>query len=121
MMSKFGRLSPRDVGTQFETKFSVGSYLAYQGDRFGERFDANSYVTLSMAMDLFDLGGTAEMLAASLRPARCRWLLASYTTDWLFPIPDPGTRRCAGRQRPAGELFQRRACAATTPFCYRTT
>ncbi len=87
MMQKFdaNRLSPRDVATQFETKFSVGSYLAYQGDRFGERFDANSYVTLSMAMDLFDLGATPEELAKALRPSTCRWLVISYTSDWLFP------------------------------------
>jgi homoserine O-acetyltransferase len=87
MMQKFdaNRLSPRDIATQFETKFSVGSYLAYQGDRFGERFDANSYITLSMAMDLFDLGATQEELEAALRPASCRWLVISYTSDWLFP------------------------------------
>ncbi len=87
MMRKFdaNRLSPRDIATQFETKFSVGSYLAYQGDRFGERFDANSYITLSMAMDLFDLGATPEALAESLRPSTCRWLVISYTSDWLFP------------------------------------
>lgn len=87
MMEKFdaNRLSPRDVATQFETKFSVGSYLAYQGDRFGERFDANSYITLSMAMDLFDLGATPEELAAAFRPSTCRWLVISYTSDWLFP------------------------------------
>lgn len=87
MMQKFdaNRLSPRDIATQFETKFSVGSYLAYQGDRFGERFDANSYITLSMAMDLFDLGATPEELAASLAPSTCRWLVISYTSDWLFP------------------------------------
>jgi len=87
MMQKFdaNRLTPRDIATQFETKFSVGSYLAYQGDRFGERFDANSYITLSMAMDLFDLGATPEELAESLRPSKCRWLVISYTSDWLFP------------------------------------
>ncbi len=87
MMEKFDadRLKPREVATQFETKFSVGSYLAYQGDRFGERFDANSYVTLSMAMDLFDMGGTLQLLSESLRPARCRWLVISFTSDWLFP------------------------------------
>lgn len=87
MMEKFDedRLRPRDVATQFETKFSVGSYLAYQGDRFGERFDANSYITLSMAMDLFDMGGTKDELIESLRAARCRWLVISYTSDWLFP------------------------------------
>jgi len=87
MMQKFDadRLSPRDVATQFETRFSVGSYLAYQGDRFGERFDANSYITLSMAMDLFDLGSTHDELVRSLEPATCRWLVISYTSDWLFP------------------------------------
>ncbi len=87
MKQKFGddRLSPRDVGTQFETKFSVGSYLAYQGDRFGERFDANSYVTLSMAMDLFDLGATHEKRVEVFAASDCRWLVLSYTSDWLFP------------------------------------
>ena len=79
------RLSPREVQTQFETKFSVGSYLAYQGDRFGERFDANSYLTLTMAIDLFDLGDTREKLIEAFRPATCRWLLMSFTSDWLFP------------------------------------
>jgi homoserine O-acetyltransferase/O-succinyltransferase len=87
MTQKFDaeRLKPRRVQTQFETKFSVGSYLAYQGDRFGERFDANSYLTLSMAIDLFDLGDTPEKLAEVLQRSSCRWLLMSYTSDWLFP------------------------------------
>jgi homoserine O-acetyltransferase len=87
MMQKFDahRLQPRDLRTQFETKFSVGSYLAHQGDKFVERFDANSYVTLTMAMDLFDMGETAEQLADALRAASCRWLVVSYTSDWLFP------------------------------------
>ena len=71
--------------TQFETKFSVGSYLAYQGDRFVERFDANSYLTLTMAIDLFDLGDTPEKLAEALGHAKCRWLLMSFSSDWLFP------------------------------------
>ena len=89
MTEKFeaDRLQPRDVAVQFEKRFSVGSYLGYQGARFVERFDANSYMTLSLAMDLFDLGGTPEALAASLSPARCRWLVVSFSSDWLFP-PD---------------------------------
>jgi len=89
MQEKFeaDRLHPRDVAMEFEKKFSVGSYLGYQGAKFVERFDANSYVNLSLAMDLFDLGGTPEELAAAFKPARARWLVVSFTSDWLFP-PD---------------------------------
>ena len=87
MTQKFDddRLSPREIRTQFETRFSVGSYLAYQGDRFVERFDANSYLTLTTALDLFDLGPTPETLAAALGNSQCRWLVLSFTSDWLFP------------------------------------
>lgn len=87
MTEKFeaDRLQPRDVAVEFEKKFSVGSYLGYQGAKFVERFDANSYVTLSLAMDLFDLGNTPEKLAETFRAARCRWLVVSFSSDWLFP------------------------------------
>lgn len=87
MRQKFDadRHTARMIDTSFETKFAVGSYLAYQGDKFVERFDANSYLTLSMAMDLFDLGDTSEKLTTSLRRSMCRWLMISYTSDWLFP------------------------------------
>jgi len=87
MMEKFDgdRLRPRDIQSQFETKFSVGSYLAYQADRFGQRFDANSYLTITMALDLFDLGPTPDELIARLSRSQCRWLLMGFTTDWLFP------------------------------------
>ncbi len=87
MRAKFDptRLQPRAVDSAFESTFSVGSYLAHQGDRFVERFDANSYVTLSTAMDLFDLGDNEEELARSLAPSRCRWLFVSFSSDWLYP------------------------------------
>lgn len=87
MQEKFeaDRLHPRDVAIEFEKKFSVGSYLGYQGARFVERFDANSYVTLSLAMDFFDLGGTREQLAATFSSSRARWLVVSFSSDWLFP------------------------------------
>lgn len=86
MQSKFDadRLKPHNVKTAFEKKFSVGSYLAYQGDKFVERFDANSYITLSMAMDLLDLGSTPEALAETLKPATCDWTVISFSSDWLF-------------------------------------
>jgi homoserine O-acetyltransferase len=79
------RLQPRDVAIEFEKTFSVGSYLGYQGSKFVERFDANSYLVLSMAMDLFDLGGTRDELKQALRNAQSRWLILSFSTDWLFP------------------------------------
>lgn len=87
MMRKFDpqRMTAREIETGFETRFSVGSYLAHQGDKFVERFDCNSYVTLTLAMDLFDLGGTPQDLAKSLSTSRCRWLILSFSSDWLFP------------------------------------
>lgn len=87
MTQKFDaqRLDARDVRTEFETKFAVGSYLAYQGDRFVERFDANSYLTISMALDLFDLGNTPELLSQTLNRSTCRWLVVCFSSDWLFP------------------------------------
>jgi homoserine O-acetyltransferase len=87
MRQKFGqdRNSPRQIETVFEKDFSVGTYLAYQGEKFVERFDANSYVTLSRSMDLFDLGEDPRRLADALRHSRCRWLVVSFTSDWLFP------------------------------------
>jgi homoserine O-acetyltransferase len=79
------RHKPRDVPTAFEKRFSVGSYLGYQGDRFVERFDANSYITLTMAMDLFDLTDSREALSLTIGKADGRWLILSYSSDWLFP------------------------------------
>ena len=87
MQQKFNadRLKPRNIETQFETRFSVGSYLAHQGDKFGERFDPNSYNTITMSIDLFDLGDDCEAIARSLKDVRCRSLILSFTSDWLFP------------------------------------
>ena len=87
MRAKFDptRLQPRAIETGFESVFSVGSYLAHQGDRFVERFDANSYVTLTTAMDLFDLGDSRARLARSFEPASGRWLFLSFSSDWLYP------------------------------------
>ncbi|MDR3460147.1 MAG: homoserine O-acetyltransferase [Verrucomicrobiae bacterium] len=79
------RLHPRQEAIEFEKTFSVGTYLGHQGTKFVERFDANSYVALSFAMDLFDLGGTPERLVENFRAARCRWLVLSFSSDWLFP------------------------------------
>jgi homoserine O-acetyltransferase len=87
MDAKFGAAARPigDAASLFERKFSVGSYLAHQGERFVERFDANSYTSLSMAMDLFDLGATRDELQRSFETADCRWLVVSFSSDWLFP------------------------------------
>ncbi len=75
----------RKIDTSFETKFSVGSYLAYQGGKFVERFDANSYLALTLALDAFDLGPDRERLISAMRRSMCRWLFISFSSDWLFP------------------------------------
>jgi len=87
MHQKFSetRTQPRHLEAEFEWQFSVGSYLGFKGSEFVERFDANSYVTLSMAMDLFDLGATVDDLAELFKDNPCRWLVISFTSDWLFP------------------------------------
>ncbi|MEL7087159.1 MAG: homoserine O-acetyltransferase, partial [Planctomycetota bacterium] len=78
------RNRPRDLATAFEKRFSVGSYLAHQGQKFTERFDANSYVTISMAMDLFDLGRSRDELIENFRGSACDFLVTSFSSDWLF-------------------------------------
>ena len=86
MRKKFGtdRYQPRDVDSEFEKDTSVASYLAHQGDKFVERFDANSYIVITRAMDSFDIG-EGEDLIKSLEPVQCRFLVISFTSDWLFP------------------------------------
>ena len=79
------RHAPRDIVTDFEKRFSVGSYLAYQGKQFVGRFDANSYVAVTLAMDNFDLGDSRERRLESFRAAHCDWLVISFSSDWLFP------------------------------------
>jgi homoserine O-acetyltransferase len=83
---KFGR-KLQDAGqlANLGDRFEVESYLQYQGSSFVRRFDANSYLTITRAMDLFDLaadhGGT---LAQAFRGTRTRFLLVSFSSDWLF-------------------------------------
>lgn len=67
-----------------ETEFQVGSYLHYQGKRFVERFDANSYLCLTHAMDYFDLTEEHGSIRVALEKSNANFLLASYTSDWLF-------------------------------------
>lgn len=85
---KFGRRLQHSDQLQYrmeeETEFQVASYLHYQGKRFVERFDANSYLRLTNAMDYFDMERTYGTLRAAFEKTAARFLLASYTSDWLF-------------------------------------
>lgn len=86
---KFGRrLQDSDqfaFSMQKETEFQIESYLHYQGKRFVQRFDANSYLYLTRMMDYFDLAEGFASLEAALAQTKARFLVASYDTDWLFP------------------------------------
>lgn len=86
---KFGRrLQDSDrfaYDMQKETEFQIESYLHYQGKRFVQRFDANSYLYLTRAMDYFDLSDGCEDLVDAVSVSKARFLVASYDTDWLFP------------------------------------
>jgi homoserine O-acetyltransferase len=67
-------------------RFSVESYLTYNADGFGERFDANSYLTLARAMDLFDLGRGSPSYEEGVARVVVPSLIVGFTTDQLFPI-----------------------------------
>jgi homoserine O-acetyltransferase len=85
---KFGRrLQARDAPTfSFDADFQVESYLRYQGEAFVERFDANSYLYLTRAMDYFDLAADhAGVLARAFTGTKTRFCVVSFTSDWLFP------------------------------------
>lgn len=85
---KFGRnLHDRERITYgFEADFQVESYLRHQGMTFVERFDANSYLTITRAMDYFDLAAEhGGQLAKAFQGTPTRFCIASFTSDWLFP------------------------------------
>lgn len=87
MREKFGRrLRDREsFSFGFDIDFEVESYLRYRGAQFVNRFDANSYLYITKAMDYFDLTSGKGSLAAALEPANCRFLVISFTSDWLYP------------------------------------
>ena len=92
MNEKFGRELRHAAGSPTgykystqEVEFQIESYLRYQGDKFSEYFDANTYLLITRALDYFDParahGGD---LAQALSVAQCKFLLVSFTTDWRF-------------------------------------
>ncbi len=88
---KFGRnLQDRQaLSYGFEADFQVESYLRHQGITFVDRFDANSYLYITRAMDYFDLAAEhGGVLANAFRGSTCRFCLISFTSDWLFPTSE---------------------------------
>lgn len=86
MHQKFGRgLQERsEYSFDLATEFQVESYLHYQGDRFTKRFDANSYLYISKAIDYFDLTVKGS-LADAFRDSKAKFLIVSVSSDWLYP------------------------------------
>ena len=79
MREKFGRRL-RD-----QNQFEVESYLRYRGSQFVDRFDANSYLYITKAMDYFDLTSDRTSLSAAFENVKSRFLVISFTSDWLYP------------------------------------
>ncbi len=87
MREKFGRRlrGKQEYGFDFSIDFEVESYLRYRGAQFVDRFDANSYLYITKAMDYFDLTAGYGSLDAALARVRARFLVISFTSDWLYP------------------------------------
>jgi homoserine O-acetyltransferase len=85
MGEKFGRQLREGIKYSFDPEFEIESYLRYQGEKFSEYFDANTYLRITKALDYFDPArATGGDLARALAPARARFLVISFTTDWRF-------------------------------------
>ncbi|WP_376848635.1 homoserine O-succinyltransferase MetX [Caenimonas terrae] len=88
MNEKFGRQLRDGIAPKYSTQeieFQIESYLRYQGDKFSEYFDANTYLLITRALDYFDPALDYDgSLARALARASARFLLVSFTTDWRF-------------------------------------
>jgi homoserine O-acetyltransferase len=87
MRLKFGRRfqTGRPGGLAFDDQFAVESYLSHQGEKFVDRFDANSYIYLTKAMDYYDLAGSWGGMSTAMERVAGSLLVLSYSSDWLFP------------------------------------
>jgi len=85
MEEKFGRQLREGLKFSFEPEFQIESYLRYQGDKFSEYFDANTYLRITKVLDYFDPAGPhGGDLPKALAPAKCRFMVISFSTDWRF-------------------------------------
>jgi homoserine O-acetyltransferase len=84
---KFGRRlqDRKQKGYNFQTDFAVESYLKYQGNKFIERFDANSYLYVTKALDYYDVSEVYGSLEDAVAHVTCPFLIVSFSSDWLYP------------------------------------
>jgi len=87
MHRKFGRAlrASEQLSYDFDSEFSVETYLDYQGRQFVNRFDANSYLYITKAIDYFDIGAQHGSLEQAMARVRAKTLVLSYSSDWLYP------------------------------------
>lgn len=87
MRAKFGRAlrNSAEYNWDFESEFSVETYLDYQGTQFVNRFDANSYLYITKAINYFDIAANFGSLDAAMARVDGKVLVLSYTSDWLYP------------------------------------
>jgi len=88
MAEKFGRRSKKDPAgavTKFEPNFEVEGYLRYRGDSFVKRFDANSYLYITKALDYFDVAEGKE-LSEAFKKVKAKFLIMAFKSDWLYPL-----------------------------------
>jgi homoserine O-acetyltransferase len=87
MRRKFGRKlqDKKDLDFTFDVEFEVESYLRHQGKSFIDRFDANSYLYISKALNYFDLAFEHGSVTKAFEKARAKYLIISFSSDWIYP------------------------------------
>ncbi len=101
---KFGRRlqDRKQLGYNFQTDFAVESYLSYQGSKFVQRFDANSYLYVTKALDYYDASELHGSLEAAVATVKSPFLIVSFSSDWLYPKHHHdelgGALRAAGKE-----------------------
>ena len=87
MRAKFGRAlrNGSEFSYEFGSEFSVEAYLDYQGEQFVNRFDANSYLYITKAIDYFDISTGHGSLDQAMEQVKCKVLVLAFSSDWLYP------------------------------------